>query len=657
MTVCPRPGRRARWWRAGVRLAALGFACALLPACDPPGRRGTPGNPSVVVLGFDGADPRDVERGLKEGRLPALARLAGRGRLMPLGTTTPPQSPVAWSTFATGLRPGAHGVLGTTIRDATTYAPRSGVLEIEPPTFFAGFAVYGPSVRSRRTGATFWEIADRHGVGAAILRAPFSLPIGGMTQGRVLAGEGVPDLRGSRGGFTLFTTSDPAPGSPPDGVVVPVSWTGDRIESALPGLEIGGIVGAEVPLRIARAGMKLRIEIASTVLELTPGDWSGWVPVRFPVTRFDSVPGLCRVHLASVEPDLRLVFTSPAYDPSAPYVPISSPASFAVDLARSVGAFGTSGWSAPTAALDAGVIDEEAFLASVLESLKEQRRILLQQIDQRDAELVVAVFDEPDRITHMFHRYVDPRSPLYDSARAARFGNVIDRAYDAMDQIVESVLEHLPEESQVLVLSDHGFHAFDRGVNLNTWLEREGWMVRSAGRESDRATGFAGVDWSRTRAYSLGVGQLYLNLRGREALGVVEPGEPAAALVESIRGRLLDLRDGASDTPVVVRADPGAVVFAGPFAAEAPDLQIAFAPGYRSSFATEVGGSRPAVIEQNETRWSGDHSGSSEAETPGFLATSFPFAGETASLLDVAPTVLSLLGVPRPDEMEGRVLH
>ncbi|HZR81922.1 MAG TPA: alkaline phosphatase family protein [Candidatus Binatia bacterium] len=606
------------------------------------------------MLGFDGADPRAVRAAFGAGRLPALAKLAARGAFRDLATTTPPESPVAWTTFATGLGPASHGVLGLVDRDPATYRPRALPVELEPPTFFLGFPVRRPAAVSARHGDAFWQIADRAGVASAVLDVPFVFPPDALDHGRVLAGDGVPDLRGTTEQFTLVTTEAEPPRDPVGGAVLRVAWAGNRITTQLPGLEVGGRRGAALPLVLERAGDRVHAEIADAVALLEPGRWSDWIPLRFPVSPFFSAAGLCRVLLVSAAPDLRLYVSAIGYDPRDPYVAITSPDDFAPAIAKSLGLFDTVGWSAPTAGLDAGAIDEVAFLADVDANLRFARALVLREIDQRDAELVVAVFTHVDRIAHMFYRFTDPLSPLYDAAGAARYGQVIDRAYDAMDQLVEDVLGHLPDTTDVIVLSDHGFQPFRRGVNLNTWLEEQGWMKRSGAADGGP---FAGVDWSATSAYALGIGQIYLNLRGREASGTVAPGADAETLLSRIADGLAALADPATGERGIARAERGADLFRGPFAERAPDLLAIFAPGYRSSFATALGASPPGIVVPNDHRWSGDHGGSSAADVPGIAITSFPLQTATATLVDVAPTVLSRLGVPTPASLEGRALQ
>ncbi len=606
----------------------------------------------MVVLGFDGLDPRLVRQGIAAGRLPTLARLAGQGTLLDLETTTPPQSPVAWSSFATGLRPGSHGVLGLVTRDPATYAVEEATITLEPPLLWAGVALRGPRATLHRRGETFWQVADAQGISSVVLQAPYELPPAPLRHGRILSGVGVPDVRGASSGFTLFTTAPAMSSDPPGGTVARVAWRDERARAEIPGLRVAGYQGDAIALQIARDGDGVRIEVGDARLRLGLGQWSDWVPLDLRVTPFFSVRALCRLHLEAIEPELRLYLSSLSYDPRDPELAISAPAGFAEQIAKHLGLFQTLGWSEPTAALEAGALGETAFLEDVLETMKFSRRLLLHEIDQRDAQLVVAVLTAPDRIAHMFHRFVDPRSPLYDEAGAARYGEVIDRSYDAVDQIVEDVLQHLPASSRLLIVSDHGFHAFDRQVNLDTWLEARGWMKRIGD-----GAGLEGVVWGETRAYAVGIGELYLNLRGREAQGIVTPGAEAEGLLEEIERGLLELRDPAGGEAVVTRVDRGARAFAGPFVAAAPDLQVSFVPGYRSSFATARGAAPVEVIEPNGHRWSGDHAASAAEQTPGILLTSFPLTTREASLLDVAPTVLHLLGAAPAPSFEGRVLR
>jgi predicted AlkP superfamily phosphohydrolase/phosphomutase len=233
---------------------------------------------------------------------------------------------------------------------------------------------------------------------------------------------------------------------------------------------------------------------------------------------------------------------------------------------------------------------------------------------------------------------------------------VIEEQYRRGDEVVGKALEFADEETLVIVASDHGFDSFRRGVNLNTWLFDHGLLaLRDGSRPGPDAFDLLrGVDWDRTCAYALGLGGIYLNLKGRERQGTVRA-DDAEALKRSIAGSLSGLVDPATGAVAVRRVRPREAVYSGPFVGDAPDLLVDFAPGYRASWGTSLGGVPAGHFEDNTRRWSGDHVIDPQA-VPGVLFMNRPYRGAGASLVDLAPTILDALCVPKGPAMEGSSL-
>ncbi|TMA34005.1 MAG: hypothetical protein E6J79_17270 [Deltaproteobacteria bacterium] len=346
----------------------------------------------------------------------------------------------------------------------------------------------------------------------------------------MLSGLGVPDLLGTNSTFT-YLASDLEPGThadPGGGRLFPLPLRGDD---------------ADVPLHLGfyvdRAAGTVTVRFAGREERVPRGGWSAWYAFRLPVVAplglpLVSVAGLCRFHVVSVEP-LRIYLSPLNYAPAAPFVPISAPAGFAGELAAALGPYKTVGWSEDTASLNAERVDEEAFLADLHHTMDEVRASTLHELERPDWDLFVSVFTQTDRVAHMFYRLLDPGHPRYDPVLAARFGDAVLRVYERMDSIVGEIAERLGADATLLVISDHGFHSYRTGLNLNSWLRDHGFLVQGnvpAGqREADF---FPGVDWSRSRAYALGTGQIYVNLRGREGRGIVAPGPEYDGLLDAI---------------------------------------------------------------------------------------------------------------------------
>jgi predicted AlkP superfamily phosphohydrolase/phosphomutase len=205
----------------------------------------------------------------------------------------------------------------------------------------------------------------------------------------------------------------------------------------------------------------------------------------------------------------------------------------------------------------------------------------------------------------------------------------------------------------LFVLSDHGFCNFRRGINLNSWLHQNGFLALDEGR-TESGEYFAGIDWSRTRAYTFGLSGLYLNLQGREAQGIVPPSE-AAHLKSELLERLASLPDDSDGQVAIQAVYDSNRIYHGPYLDAAPDLIVGYSPGYRASWSAAVGKVTAAVFEDNHKCWSGDHCVDPSA-VPGVLFSNQPGNAVNPGIEDMAPTILRLLGVDPPSYMEGHAL-
>ena len=293
-------------------------------------------------------------------------------------------------------------------------------------------------------------------------------------------------------------------------------------------------------------------------------------------------------------------------DPEQPAMPISHPSYYAGYLARRHGPFATLGLAEDTWALNEGVTDDATFLQQAHDIDDERRTMCVTAIDQLRRGALVCVFDATDRIQHMFWRYLDAAHPAHRADVPDPHKHAIRDLYEKNDRLVGDVLGRLQPDDVLMVLSDHGFSAFRRGVNLNAWLLREGYLALRPGHDGT-AEWLRDVDWSRTRAYCVGLGGMYLNLRGREQDGVVAPGAEAAALKAEIIGKLHGLRDAERAEIGVREAFDTAALYSGPYLENAPDLIIGYNAGYRASWDGATGVVAGPVFEDNTKAWSGDH--------------------------------------------------
>lgn len=613
----------------------------------------------VIVIGLDGLEPSIVEALMAAGSLPNLSRLAERGGYARVATTTPAQTPVAWSSFATGVNPGGHGIFDFIRRDPATYLPDLALSRYERPGAFAP-----PRAVNLRRGTPLWDHLGAAGIPASVLRCPCCYPPDPL-RGRLLSGMGVPDLRGGLGTGTFYTTAADATRKESENLVrLPAPGPDGRFETHLVGpRRPGNRAEAQVPIVLQPHDDSRSLTIRSpgdpAELVLRQGQWSGWLRVRFRLGLLRSMRGMVRFLLVRAGPPTELeLYASPVnFDPEFPPFPISEPPGYAHELARAVGLFHTTGMVEDHAGLNNGRFDEDAFLSQCDDAWNERAAMLRHELHRFTEGFLYCLFDTPDRVQHMLWRCREPDHPA-NRGRPPRpdLAGAIDEQYRRSDAIVGEVLDQADDETLVIALSDHGFNSFRRGVHLNGWLHDQGLLALRDGLKPGAACGemLRDVDWSHTRAYALGLGGIYLNLRGREARGIVAP-EDANGLMASIRDGLTGLRDAERGAVAVHSVATRDAVYRGPYAAESPDLVVGFAPGYRVSWSSSLGGIAEGLFEDNTRAWSGDHI-IDPSHVPGVLFLSRPFRSSGASLLDLAPTILETLGVPRGAAMEGRSL-
>ncbi len=625
----------------------------------------------MVILGLDGLDPDLVDRWMAEGHLPNLQELARRGSYQRLSTTYPSISPVAWSSFMTGVGPARHNVFDFITRDPRTYGPSLSGSEIRGPrrTLRVGDWVIPlgkPLVRSLRRSRAFWSILGEHGVPCHILRVPLTFPAEKFA-GALLSAMCVPDLRGTQGSFTYYTT-DPAeasgPGSGPEsngGERRLLELRDGRAEAMLPGP--GNFLRSDEPtlevgfeLRVDAPGKRVRLKLGGRSWWLREREYSPWIRLRFRAGPGVTVHGIARFYVTRIEPHLGVYVTPINIDPARPALPISYPSYYALYLQKLIGDFATLGLAEDTWALNEGVIDEDAFLQQTWDLHAEREAMFFNALDKAREGVVACVFDGTDRLQHMFFRYLEDDHPATRGSDVERYRHTIREMYSRADAMVGRILERLEPDEQLVVLSDHGFKSFRRGVNLNSWLRERGWLVLRDDAE-DAASWLEGVDWSRTRAYALGLGGIYLNVRGREAQGIVEPGAEADALRSAIAAALEGLPDPATGEVAINRAYAASEAYgSGPYAGNGPDLIVGYNAGYRASWEGAVGQLTDEVFSDNTRCWSGDHCIDPEL-VPGVLFSSRPIDTESPAITDLAPTVLEQFGVDVPEHMTGRALR
>ncbi|HQR44915.1 MAG TPA: alkaline phosphatase family protein [Thermoanaerobaculia bacterium] len=533
-----------------------------------------------------------------------------------------------------------------------------------------------PTVTNNRRGVPFWEAAGRHGIRSVVMHVPVTFPAVDYDHGRLVSGLGVPDVRG-RIGTPSFYTSDPffAPKNKNEFSVELL-----RLESNTGTIrtEVFGpynklfkeppVIKIPMTLTVEGNGTALRIEPkGSEPVTLKVGEWSGWVVFTFPFNPVVKVSGIGRFHLASLSPEIQLYLSPVHFNPDdlPPAVKITAPAALAKKLAKTYGLYKTMGWQIDTWSMSEETLDEASFLEDVDFTQVQFRKMMEGFLAEKDLDLFVQIYEFPDRVAHCFWRFLDPKHPAYDAAKAARWAPAIETTYRQMDEIVGAARKRLGPDDLLLVVSDHGFSTWRRSVNYNTWLVQNGFMALTGGegKQADLEQLFGqgefwpNVDWSRTKAYSMGLGDIYVNLKGREGKGIVAAGAEYEAVRRQITEGLSKLVDPETGETAVSRIFTREEAY-GAFDADIiPDLIVSNSRGYRVSWQSSLGVVTPGIFEDNNQVWSGDHCSLDPEVVPGIFFSSRKIdPGRKPAIADVPATILKALGVPAPEKLDGAPL-
>src|SRR5262245_40939254 len=353
--------------RTLVGLLVVGVAAAACRSSRPPEKF----RQKLVILGFDGLDPRLVQRWMDAGRLPNFKKLAARGGgVHPLETTHSPESPTAWASFATGVNAGKHNIYDFLVRDTNTYLPDLGMVARHPPRFILNYIpISKPQITSTRGGTSFWVTAGRGGVRSSILTVPVTYPPEDVPNGELLSGLPLPDIRATMGTFYYFGTdlSRYEEGNTEfGGILKRLVFDGDVAQTELVGppnpivrqqlreLRAKGTPGDLDKMKIAelearedvrlpmtihwnRAARSATIDIGGNSVRLSEHEWSKWINLDFSINMLVRVHGMAQLYLIGAGPELQLYMSPVNWKPDAPPAPMSAPSSFAGDLYERLG--------------------------------------------------------------------------------------------------------------------------------------------------------------------------------------------------------------------------------------------------------------------------------------------------------------------------------
>lgn len=592
-----------------------------------------PGCSKVVILGLDGLSPHLVEKYWENGDLPNLKKLAEQGSYRRMRTTTPGVSPVAWSSFQTGVNPGKHGIFDFLTADRKRYL--AVLSSVKTKTFtkrnFLGVRKEKVSSTLLRMSKPFWSLLGKYGIRSTVIRVPITYPPEPL-DGRLLSGMCVPDLRGTQGSYTVMA---------PEGDDTQFTGgIGCTLRHHEKGWWVGSVPGPDgcepVDVLLKRVNNNFwDIRSGNEKIKVEAGKLSGWLTICYRAGR-TKVRGIARFRITEGP----VVYCTALHvDPSSPVVPLSHPVHYSRYLAGAVGQFATLGLAEDTWALSNGHLNEESFLDMAWAYYGERKRMFTNALTNGKDGLAVCVFDTSDRIQHMF--WGDGQEP----------GSVIHKMYLEMDRLVGETVERMKKNQRLVVMSDHGFTAFHTCIDFNRWLVDNGYMVLEEGVQTIDAS-YHGVDWSQTRAYAMGLSGINLNMKDREGMGIVTKAE-ADPLMNEIKEKLLQLKDG--DKNVIRSVKFARDIYTGGYKDRSPDIIPGTDTGYRADWGCVTGCVGRKTIYPNDKHWNGDHCHDSDL-VKGVLFTSWKHESDNPSIMDVAPTVLKMLGVKPPGYMDGRTL-
>ena len=604
----------------------------------------------MIVIGIDGMDYALSRKLIDEGRLPNLARLEQMGGFQALETSVPPQSPVAWSNFITGLDSGGHGIYDFIHRNPETMDPYLSTSKPIEPSRTLKFGKWdiplsGGGMELLRRGTPFWEVLEGHGIPTTIIRMPANFPPSGSAY-RELSGMGTPDVLGTPGYYSFYTTM-------PERITANTEALIERVQ-VRDGIVEAELLGPPNPLLIESEDLKVpftvyvddeylvaKIVVGQEEFILQQGEWSEWVPVEFEMIPYvQSINATARFFLREIRPEFELYVSPINLDPVAPLMPISTPVGYATELAEATGRFYTQGMPEDTNALNEGVFNNADFMTQAAMVHTEIRN----QFDYGRVGSCRLDALNLDQVAHMMWRAMDHEHPAHDPIADAPYANAVIDRYVDVDDFIGETLGKLPENTTLVVMSDHGFTSWRRAMNLNTWLLENGYITLINPRRVTGIPYFGNVDWESTEAYAVGLNGVYINLRGREANGSVMPLDQDTLSAE-IAEKLLSFIDPITGEQAVTKVYHRDEVFAaGGYLDIGPDLIVGFAKGVRGSNESALGEFSTEIIFDNDHPWSGDHLMDHET-VPGVLFSSRPLQRVVTSLQNLAGVMLAEFGI------------
>lgn len=543
----------------------------------------------TIIIGLDAFDPVRFEGLHAAGKTPNLSKLVAGGRYSRLGVSDPPQSEVSWTSIATGMNPGEHGIFDFVHRNPNTYGRLVSLLPTKTNVLGRQFVV-------PHAAPTIFEAAVEAGYPGISLWWPATFPARLESPVGSIPGLGTPDIFGRLGVGISYTLEGSSNGDKKTRLEKLTSTGKGNYRGTLEGpvkTTLTGPKETRTQFELESDGeQSAQMVIGKRSYDLEVGKWSEFIELTFKVGFGIKVKAVTRAILTELEPEPRLYLLPLQIHPLAAPWPYGTPKRMLKEVWEKTGPYLTLGWPQDTTGLEEGFIDDEQFLDLCDQICDHRERTLMRLLDTYEEGVMGCVFDSLDRIQHMFLRDRE---------------DVIESWYIKLDGLLGRIEEKIRtkrggDDIHLVVVSDHGFGEFSHKVHLNRWMLNRGYLEAEGGIESG---GLNQVEWGKSQAYAIGLNSIYLNVVGREGQGIVKP-EEKEAVASALKGELMRWR-GPDERQVVQKVMTQEEAFSGPYTEYGPDLVVGYNPGYRASAQTGLGDWEKEEIEANQDHWGADH--------------------------------------------------
>ncbi len=621
----------------------------------------------VLILGIDGMDYNILSELLEEGKMPIFEKFIKKGDFKKLHSSIPPQSPVAWSNFITGKNPGGHGIFDFIHRNPSNLTPYLSTSITVPSNHFFSigewkFPLKSGKVELLRKGESFWKILEKHNIPSTVMKIPSNFPPT-KSKCKTISGMGTPDLMGTYGEFTFYTDDakyiykEEITG----GKIIFIEVIKNTIQAYLmgpPNIYRKDEPNSKVPfdIYIDDRANSIRIDVQNKKIILKEGELSEWIEIEFEMIPFISnVKGICKFMLTGINPHFGLYVSPININPKSPAMPISTPNNYAKELSKKIGFFYTQGMAEDTKALEYDILDLDDYLTQSRYVFEERKKMYRYFLKNWESGLLFFYFSTIDQNSHTLWWERDPSSVLFDEKIFEKYGDLVKSFYIELDDVLKETLENIGEDIPLIIMSDHGFAPYYKKFNLNSWLYEEGYikMFREWNQNIDKY--FQTVDWTKTKAYGLGINSLYINLKNRELYGIVNRTNKLN-LMKEIKDKLLKVVDTETGKQIIKNVYITEELHPNSQLDTMPDIIIGYARGYRCSDESVLGEFPDKLLEINTDKWSSDHC-MDVTEVPGIVISNKIITKEECYLYDLTTTILKEYGIDIPESMTGKPIY